>query len=100
MIGGYIRAIQHHLIAEFTSQAFAEAVVLFIIMLSIVLPIAIAFFKSYSTDYWCHPYGAYVVIFGIWTGLRYLYGDNQHAYDNWFIYYDRFIQLLCLVLWS
>ena len=43
MMGGYIRAIQHHLIAEFASQAFAEAVVLFIIMLSIALPIAIAF---------------------------------------------------------
>jgi len=37
MMGGYIRAIQHHLIAEFASQAFAEAVVLFIIMLSIAL---------------------------------------------------------------
>ena len=99
MMGGYIRAIQHHLIAEFASQAFAEAV--FIHHYAFYCATySDCLFKSYSTDYWCSDYGAYVFIFGIWTGLRYLYGDNQHAYDNRFIHYDRFIQLLCLVLWS
>lgn len=45
MMGGYIRATQHYLVAEFASQSFAEAVVLFMIMFSIALPIAIAFFN-------------------------------------------------------
>lgn len=100
MMGGYIRAIQHHLIAEFASQAFAEAVVLFIIMLSIALPIAIAFFNRTA-----------LIIGAILMGLMSLFlvsglvyaiymGITSIAYDNWFIHYDRFIQLLCLVLWS
>ncbi|MBP9786337.1 MAG: hypothetical protein KBC72_01910 [Acinetobacter sp.] len=70
MMGGYIRAIQHHLIAEFASQAFAEAV--FIHHYAFYCATySDCLFKSYSTDYWCSDYGAYVFIFGyaIYMGI-------------------------------